>query len=103
MPAADEIAVDSAILVPEQQNAARFLTIAAGTPSLLVVRRRRTGDRIVHDEPDVRLVDPHTERVGGNDRLELASHERFLRLTAFTRSEPPCIPGHVEACGLELG
>ena len=52
--------------------------VAAGASDLLVVRLEGAGNVEMGDEPDVRLVDAHSERVGGDDDARLPTHEAFL-------------------------
>jgi hypothetical protein len=62
--------------------------VAAGAAGLLVVRLERARHRVVHDEPDVRLVDAHAERVGRYDGPHLLVHERVLHLVPVRVVEP---------------
>ena len=53
-----------------------------GAARLLVVGLDRARDGLVADRPHVGLVDPHAERVGGDDHRRLAGHEPALDLRA---------------------
>ena len=65
-----------------QEDAFGRLAIASGAPGLLVVRLQRARHRMMKDQSDVGLVDPHPECVGRDDRPDLLLHERFLHLLA---------------------
>src|SRR5690606_1593319 len=52
------------------QPAEGGFAVAPRAPDLLVVRLARAGRRDVHDGADVRPIDAHPERVGGDDDVD---------------------------------
>ena len=89
--------------VVEQQDAARGLAVAAAAAGLLVIRLGTARDVGVDHQADVGLVDAHPERVGRDDRVELAGHEHVLRVLADIAVEPRVIDPRAHAGGLERG
>ena len=66
------------VLLREQQHRLRRRAIATRAADLLHVRLGGSGNVEVHDEPDIRLVDPHAERVRRADDAALAAEEAIL-------------------------
>ncbi len=79
----DQLEPQRDVGVGDEQQAGGGLAVAAGAADLLVVRLDRLRQREVRDEPDVRAVDAHTERVGGGDDIERARLEALLHRRAF--------------------
>ena len=67
------------------------LAVAAGAPRFLIVRLERARHGVMDDQPHVRLVDPHAERVRRDDRAHAAPHERVLHVAAMRVVEPGVI------------
>ena len=66
------------ISVVEEQKAAGGLTIAARAADFLVIGFHRVGNIGMNDEPHLTTVNPHTERVGGNNDALRCIHESLL-------------------------
>lgn len=66
------------ILRVTKEDRYRRLTVPAGPADLLVGGVERLADRGVEDEPDVGLVDAHSERDRHDDDVVLGGHERVL-------------------------
>ena len=65
-------------------------SISAGSPDLLDVGLEAPGHIVMHDGPDVPLVNAHPEGDCGHDNPQLAGHERVLdRLPLGARE--PCV------------
>src|SRR3954451_241792 len=84
---AGEKAADRLVLWPVEDAGGGEVSIAPGATDLLVVGVDRVGEAGVEDEADVRLVDPHPEGGGGDDRLDLVVHEGVLQLAASLGTE----------------
>ena len=63
---ANEIILNFVILASAQQNAKGGVHRAARAPDLLIIRHHRTGPLEVNYEADIRFVETHSERNGGN-------------------------------------
>ena len=89
----DEELVHEAIGKGVQEGRGGARAVAPRPPRLLVVRLERSRHRVMHHETDVRLVDPHAERVGRDDHPGALAHERVLHLRAV-RVVQPRVVGH---------
>ena len=76
------------ILLAVEEDALGILGIPPGPAGLLDVVFERTGDIRVDHQPDIVLVDPHAEGVGGADDLRLAADEIILDPPFFRRLQP---------------
>ncbi len=70
-----------------EEHAFARQAVPAGSARLLVVTLDVLGQVVVHDEPDVGLVDAHAERDGRDDDLDLVLDEEVLPLRTFHRIE----------------
>ena len=78
----------------EQQRAARRLPVPPGATRLLIVGLDASRQLGMHDEPDVRLVDPHAEGVRGGDDVDAAGEKVVLHPRAlFVRQPRVVAPG----------
>ena len=75
--------MDGAVFDLVKNGTAGRLTIATRSSGLLVVGFKRAGKVVVDYKTDVRLVDPETERVGRDHRLDPIRHKCFLCLGAL--------------------
>ena len=75
-----------------EQDAVARLAVTAGAADLLRERFQRARHVAVNHEPDVALVDAHTERNGRHNDKRAAFLERFLALVADVVLEP-CVIG----------
>ena len=55
------------IVSSEKKHTIGVIPIATGAPCLLKIVLKRAGNIAVHNQPDIRLVDPHPERIGRRD------------------------------------
>ena len=76
----DEELVREAVRKGMQQEHLRRLAVAARSPRLLVVRLQCAGHGVVNDDAHVRLVDSHSEGIGGDNRADVAIHEGVLHI-----------------------
>ena len=74
----DKELLDEAVLIAEENHAARGLAVAASAAGLLVIGFERAGHVVMDDEADVGLVDAHAESVGGDGDGAGGLHELFL-------------------------
>ena len=74
-----EVGPDVAVLRARQEHHLRPLDRAPGPADLLVVGDRRGRRAEVHDEPEVRLVEPHAQRARGDQRLDPVRQQVRLR------------------------
>ena len=81
--AGEEVILHARIAHAIDQNAARRQAVATGAAGFLRVGFQRTGQIVVHDEPDVRFVDAQAERVGRDDGTNLFVHEDVVHVRAF--------------------
>src|SRR5688572_20531805 len=59
-----------------KKNATCRFTISTGPARFLVIGFQRTRHLIMDHETNVRLIDAHTEGVGGYDRFQFPGHKR---------------------------
>ena len=79
----DEEVLDVAVLKAAEQHGLCLAQGPSRAPNLLVVGDDRAGRLIVHDEPEVRLVVAHTERLCGHHRLHVVREQAALDLEAL--------------------
>ena len=78
----DEIALCLRVLWGVEENTGAWLTIAPGTPCLLIVGFDVFRHVVVNDIADIALVDAHAEGVCRDDRLHIVVKEIVLRFCA---------------------
>ncbi len=81
------------VLRVEQQDAFGFVPIAPSSAGLLKVVLQRAGDFGVDHQPDIGLVHPHAEGIGGGDHLQFAVEKATLRLLAQIGGKTTVITG----------
>ena len=86
--------MDVAILWAVEQYALRWQTIATGAACLLIVGFESAWRIIVNYIAEIRFVDPHTERIGGDDDLKLTTHELFLDEFALVGHQASVVGTH---------
>src|SRR5262249_42169162 len=64
--------------IVEQQDTAGGSLVAPCAADFLIVLLYRAGDMVMHNEPDVRFVDPHSKGIGCDDGLGSPFHESVL-------------------------
>ena len=82
----------------EKENALGKKTVPPSPSALLVVVLEGLGHRVMHDVPDIWLVDPHSEGNGGNDDADLVAHPPLLNIFLFLLA----YVGVVEGCPVPL-
>ena len=76
--AGQEVVLDARVALAVEQQAERFLAVAAGPAGFLRVRFDAARQIVVDDEADVRLVDAEAERIGGDDDPDFFAHEAIV-------------------------
>ena len=74
-----------AILIGKEHAAIAIAAISSRTASFLIVSLQGPGHIVVGNVTDIGLVDSHSKRVGGHDRVQITAHELFLHLSAVLR------------------
>ncbi len=81
------------------EDAPGGLAVAPGASALLVVVLDRLGQRVVYDEPDVRLVDTHTERDRSDYGLDLVRRPLLVDRAAGGRFQVGVVDSNLKNGG----
>ena len=76
------------VCIVVEKNAAGRLLVAPGTTCLLEIVFQGAWCIQMDDQADIRLVNAHSEGVGGRDDPEVAADERFLNRALVLRQHP---------------
>ena len=79
----DEMELFGHVACAEQQHAFAWQPVPARAPGLLVVALQIFRQIIVHDKPDVRFINAHSERNGRGDHANVVPQERVLIFCAL--------------------
>ena len=60
-----------------------FSPSASGPADLLIISFEGFGESVMHDQADIRLIDPHAKGDGGNDNIDLIVGKKVLRHSSF--------------------
>ena len=91
----DEKILRVLVIIRKQQHAPRRQPIPTGSPRFLVIRFQRAGKIEMNHAAHIRLVDPHSKRVGGHrDHRLLGRHERLLAPHPIGHLHPGVIRHH---------
>jgi hypothetical protein len=89
---ADASLVQSDIARCREEQATSCVAIPSSPTCLLDIRLKRSWYSEMADEPDMRMVDPHSERAGRHDYWSPPVHECLLDLQP-ARGRQPCVVG----------
>ncbi len=98
-----EVLPDRLVLLAGQQQHLGVLDTAPGPADLLVVGDGGGGRAQVHDEAEVRFVEPHAQRGRGDQRLDPVRQQVVLRLLPVGVLGPPRVRGHRVPVLAEIG
>src|SRR6266480_2017135 len=88
---------------PEVQDRIRRVTVSASPANFLVVLVQRTGDIGMKDPTDISLIDPHAERDGGDNHVEMAVTEALFGFTSRGCRQAGVIRGGAQSKSAALG
>lgn len=99
----NEVMGDLVILGARHQNAVGLLNGSAGAAHLLVVVHHRSGPLEMHHKAEIGLIESHTQRHGGHQRLHLVGQQQILQFEPLLVGQPGVVGARFDATVLQPG
>ena len=98
---ADEVIRNLVVLAAAQENSECGVHRAPGAPDLLVIGDDRAGPLEVNHETEIRFIEAHPKRDGGDERLDFVAEQLLFDLDALDAFEVRVISAGGDAVSLQ--